>query len=378
MPKLTFSALITLMGLISFVPYSSAASPQPTVQLKTEPPIEKIVPSGQPVKFTLQALDAQGKRLKDAKISLSILTPRKTHWLTTDFPIVEGTQLLELAEIAPTGELEVQQVLPIRGKYQLLVNVTPLKGQEFVPTQQTFTISVPESQDKYRNFVILAVILLLLGLAGGWVIGAKEKTQVGEIAPPKVRLLLSGATLVAIATLLTVNISAELAESHHHQHSSQQGEAAASTAPALQVRWLGDVHATVGQLAEMGVQLNDPNTGQMAKDAVIKVRAIGLEHNETVFAYQGVPDSTGKLTWKQQFFDGAPHKIEVEVAPQANASRQFQPFTRSQDVEVDGIAPPLYIRLISLGYFTGILVLGLLLGLFLKRSRLVPTPKVGF
>lgn len=339
--------------------------------------MEKVLPAEQPVRLTLQAVDDKGKPVQNAKIRWQIFTPAKSPWFSSDFPVVEGTQLLDIEAIAPTGKLQIQQVLPIRGEYRLLVDVKPIDGKEFTPTQQTLTLSVPENPVKYRNFAILAAILLGVGLGGGLVIGGRQTIEPGEIAPIRVRLLLSGATVVAIAALLVVNISAEFAESHahSHHHHSEQDNPAVRPKPELEVRWLGDVHATVGQVAQMAVQPIDPKTGQAATDVVMKVKATQQEHNQTVLVYQGVPDANGKLTWRQQFFDGAAHSVEVEVSPKPGAARQFQPFQVSKEIEVDGVAPPLYVRFITLAYFTGILVLGLLLGLKL-RGRGLPGEQV--
>ncbi|MBW4576692.1 MAG: hypothetical protein KME08_15560 [Aphanothece sp. CMT-3BRIN-NPC111] len=370
MPKLTLSALLGFVGLMGGVSDVLAASSPTTVQLTTEPPIEKVVPADKPVLLTLQAFDDIGKPIQNAKIRWQIFTPAKTPWFTTDFPVVEGTQLLDINAIPPTGKLQLQQVLPIRGKYQLLVDVTPLDGKKFTATQQILTLTVPEKNVKYRNLGILAVILLGVGFGGGWVIGERQLMQPGEVAPSRVRLLLSGVILVAIAVLLVVNISAEFAESHDHEHLSHRDHPDVSPSPALEVKWLGDTQATVGQLAQMGVQLSN-----RAKDAIVKVKATQLEHNETVFVYQGVPDSQGKLMWRQQFFDGAPHKVEVEVSPQPNAARQFSPFQLSKEIEVEAVAPPLYVRFISLAYFTGILVVGLVLGLKLRRDTSLSNTK---
>ena len=55
-----------------------------------------------------------------------LLAPTPTPWFTTDFPIVEGTQIFEIRADAPTGKLQLQQMLPIRGNYQLQVTATPL------------------------------------------------------------------------------------------------------------------------------------------------------------------------------------------------------------------------------------------------------------
>ncbi len=343
---------------------------QPKIQFTTVPPLNQVLPVHQPVTLTMQAVDQHGKPLKNVRIHSAIFTPRKTPWFTTDFPIVEGTQLLDLDAIALNGKLQVQQVLPIRGNYQLIVDVQPLDGKSFKATQQIIQFAVPENPVKYRNFAILAVILLGAGLGGGWVIGGRQNVQPGEIAPQQVRLLLSGGILVAIASLLVVNISAELAESHQHHHQAPHNQAKNQLSLPLNVQWLGDDSTHVGQLAVMGVKLSDPKTGIAVKDVDLKIKAIQLEHDQTVFVYQGLSDVNGKLIWQQQFYDGASHQVEVEVSPKRSAINKFPPFTFSKEIEVEGIAPPLMVRLISLGYFTAILVVGLLLGLWLRGDHI--------
>lgn len=344
---------------------------QPKIEFTTVPPLNQVLPVNQSVTLIMQAVDQDGKPLKNVKIRSAIYTPPKTPWFTTDFPIVEGTQLLDLEAIAPNGKLQFQQVLPIRGNYQLIVDVQPLDGKSFQAKRQIIQLNVPENPVKYRNFAILAVILLCAGLGGGWVIGGRQITQPGEIAPQQVRLLLSGGILVAIASLLVVNISAELAESHQHHHQAPHNQAKNQQSLPLNVTWLGDDSTHVGQLAAMGVQLTDPKTGIAVKDVDLKIKATHIEHDQTVFVYQGLSDVNGKLIWKQQFFDGASHQVKVEVSPKRSAINKFPPFTFFKEIEVEGIAPPLMSRLISLGYFTGIVVVGLLLGLWLRRDRLL-------
>jgi hypothetical protein len=386
MSKFKFAVLISavcLMGVIfhGLVGFSQLPS---GVQLTTEPPLSQVLPFEaeaftplgsnklpSPVRLTLQALDAKSQPLENAKIHLQIFTPAKNLLFTTDFPIVEGTKLLDLEAIAPTGELQIQQMLPIRGRYKLLVNVTPIIANQFSPLQQTLTLDIPENSAKYRNFGILAATLLFVGIVGGLIMGGQQVFQAEEIAPLRVRLLLSGAVVVAIATLLVVNISAEMAESHTHEslpHEHQlQTKNSAVVTSGLKLQLTGDRHATVGQVANLQVQAIDTKTNQPATDVVFSIKTTQLEDNWVAFAYQGIPDPTGKLTWQQQFFDGAPHKLEVEVSPQLNKAAQFQPFQASQEIEVEGVAPPLVVRLISLTYFTSIVVLGLALGLWLRR-----------
>jgi hypothetical protein len=377
MSKFKMAALVSaicLMGVVLYNLVVFSQTPQPVVRLLTEPPISKILPfeaeataPPSPVRLTLQAVDATGQPLENAKIRLQILTPPKNPWFPTDFPIVEGTELLNIEAVAPKGQLQIQQMLPIRGNYQLLVNVTPIVANAFTPIEQTLTLSVPENWVKYRNFGILAVILLAVGLGGGLVLGGQQQIQPGEIAPQRVRLLLSGAIIVAIASLLIINITAEVADSHTHGHHSQTKEPAVLQSQGVEARISGDVQATVGQPAKLAVQVIDTTTGQPATDVMLNIKATQLEDKWVAFAYQGMTDAKGQLTWEQQFFDGAPHKIEVEVSPQPQATRQFPPLRVAKSIEVEGVAPPLQVRLIALAYFTSIIVLGLVIGLKLRR-----------
>ncbi|MBH8561293.1 hypothetical protein I8748_03730 [Nostoc sp. CENA67] len=367
---------IALSILYSLVGVSQ--TPVPKVQLSTNPPLERILPfeaeaekPESPVTLTLQAVDGENKPLKNALIHLTILTPPSNPWLTTDFPIVEGTKLLQMDAIAPDGKLEFQQILPIRGNYQLQVNVSPLVANAFAPYEQTLNLKVRENPVKYKYFAVIAAILLSVGLLGGWIIGGQEELQQGEIAPQSVRLLLSTLTAIAIITLLFINISAEVAEAHGSGHSSNTEAIAPSVQKSqdLEVRIDGDKNATVGKLANLAVQVKDAATGKPINDVVLQVKAIALEHNLTVFTYKGVPDQEGKLTWLEQFFDGSPHKIEVEATPTSGSSRQFSPIKVAQSVEVEGIAPPIYIRLIGLFYFTAIVGIGMGVGLLIQQRR---------
>ncbi|MBD2122071.1 hypothetical protein [Trichocoleus sp. FACHB-262] len=385
MAKIKLVSLLSLLGLLGALSYGAVGRsqlPQPSVKLATEPSTSQLLPfeadaaqPQNPVQMTLQALEATGKPLQNANIHVKLLTPPTNPWLPTDFPIVEGTKLLDLAAIAANGQLQFQQMLPIRGDYQLQVEVTPTVANAFAPFQQTLTLSVAENSIKYRNFAILAVILVAVGFGGGWVIGGKQELQPGEIAPQRVRLLLSGAIVVASAALLVVNISAELSHSHEHSHEHEHGDKAIAALPSslktqgLEVKLLGHHHATVGEPAELVVRAIDVKTGQPATDVVFDIKAKSLEAGWVAFAHQATPNNQGEFAWQQQFFDGAPHQVEVEVTPKPGAARQFSSFKVAQEIEVEGVEPPLRSRLLGLGYFVSILLVGLGLGLWIQQRR---------
>lgn len=389
MSKFKFPALVIGVLLASIVFSWLTVSSQalsPRVILTTEPSIDRILPfeaeastilgSRQPTSPTilkLQALDAKQQPLANSRIRLQILTPPQNIWFTTDFPLVEGTKLLDIEADAPQGKLSIEQTLPIRGKYQLLVNVKPIIPGSFVPFEQNLSLKVSENALKYLYFVVSIAIFLIVGLVGGWVIGTEQKIQPGEIVPERVRLLLSGAIIVAIVTLLFINISAELAHSHFLPHShatevknSSEDYSNSKEFQELKLQLSGDELAKVGEIANLQVEVIDAKTTQPVNDVILQVKTTQMEDNWLAFAYRGTPDATGKLKWQQQFFDGAPHQIEVEVSPQPNGERQFLPFQVRREIEVEAVEPPLIVRLIGLAYFTSPIVVGLLLGMKLR------------
>ncbi|MBW4693434.1 MAG: hypothetical protein KME27_16925 [Lyngbya sp. HA4199-MV5] len=390
MSKIKWLVLVVATCLISVLCYtviSFSQSPQASVSLTTEPSIAQAMPleaeatkylgSGQyhpPVQLKFQARDTTGAPLQKARFHLQILTPVPTPWFTTDFPIVEGTKLLDLTGDAPTGAFQLQQVFPIRGTYQLQVAVMPIVANAFAPIEQTLTLTVPENPLKFRYFPIVLGVLLTIGFGGGWIIGGRQGIQSGEIAPLRVRLLLSGVTVLAIVALLFFDVSAELGQSHAGMAMPEAAPPADTSgliqSQGLKLALTGDDQTAVGQLASFQAKLLDRQTNQPVNDAIFAVKATQLENNWVAFAYQGVPDTTGSLTWQEQLFDGASHKIEVAVSPSPNSSRQFKPFQVTKEIEVEGIAPPIAVRLVGLLYFTGVLVLGLLAGLWLQRRRL--------
>lgn len=383
--------LPTLMGIACFIIVISTAfigvsqSSQPPIQLVTVPPIAQVTPleaeatkylgSGKynsPVQLKLQAKDTAGKPLQNAQFHLQILAPAPTPWFTTDFPIVEGTKLLDIVGNAPTGEFLMQQVFPIRGDYQIKVNVTPTVTNAFTPIEQTLNLTVPENPLKLIYFPVLLAVLLAIGFGGGWIIGGGQHIQFGEVAPRRVRLLLSGVTILAISALLFFNISAELvkAQSGMEVATSAVNNSGVIESQGIKIELTGDKYSTVGQMAAFQAKLTDSQTKQPVSDVLVSIKSTQLENNWVAFGYQGVADSKGLLTWQEQFFDGAPHKVEIEVSPSPTSKRQFQSFQANQEIDVSGIAPPMLVRFIGLFYFTAVLVFGMIAGLLLQQRRL--------
>jgi hypothetical protein len=336
---------------------------QASVQWMMEPCLEKVRPlNHDPVLVTLKTLDSTGKPLKEAKIHLRLFTPPANPWFSTDFPWVEGTTLLDMTQTTASGEVQFQQTFPIRGNYRLQLQVEPLVANSFKPFEQTITWAIAEKAIKYRNYVLLLVLLTFIGFVGGWVIGAEDRLQAGEVAPQRVRILLSSATIIAIAVLLFINLTAEAGSSHTgHAHLSVPENTTSSVPktgqqPMLTAQLKADSHATVGQLSTLTVTVKNPQTQTAIAQQPIRIQTHQLEHQQVIFATQTHTDLNGQFQWQEQFFDGSPHQVTVTLLP--NPPLIDQPLTLKKAIEVEALQPPLFRRLISLGYMVLALTLG--------------------
>jgi hypothetical protein len=375
--------LLLLLGS----PSAFAQETSGRVLLTLDPPVHKLVPfeaeaeqQQSPPRFHLEAQDSQGKALSRVRMQIKMVTPEPNLWISTDFPIVEGTELLSLEVPAAQGVVEFEQMLPIRGTYQVSVKVLPIDDAKATPLiEKVLTVDVPENPVKFRNFAILAGICTLVGAVGGFFIGQprgsteERRSQLG--LPESVRLLLIGLTLTAMAALIFINVSAEF----QGGHSSMAGMANAPpiNAPSMtqaiaqdkeQILNLDGVkEARVGTAESFQAKLTDRRTGQEIPSA-FEVSVINTENNWKLFSI--ATPITNHMRWRQQFFDGSGHRIEVQTPP-----HKKQPtLTAKHSVSVEGVAPPVSVRLKALAYLTGFVALGLfgimgLRGLKLRSSR---------
>ena len=286
---------------------------------------------------------------------------------TSDFPIVEGAQLLELTDITENGQLTVAPVLPIRGKYQMQVEVTPVEASAFSPFTQSLLLAAPENPVKYRNTAILLAILLLTGFVSGWIVGGDQTLQPGEAAPRPARMLLSTASMIAIIVLLVINISAEIVSAQESGgFSGGAPNAVVQQSGGIRAELSGDTFAMVGRMAAQTVTITD-EAGQPVSDVELNIQVLGLEHDELVFFHETTPNENGIFSWREQFFDGAPHQVTVEVTPLEGSNQSFQPIQIGHEIDVAGIAPPLFVRFVSLLYFTAFYAISLAIGFWLHR-----------
>jgi len=343
-----------------------------TIEIQTEPKTVLPFEAEAKVQAPPPTVTFKAKAPLPDKIGIRIDLPSETPWLSTDFPLVEGRTLFEI-ETPPgkDGSWSLRPMFPIRGDYTI---TSELINFAQPTTSDTFKLHVQENPSKYVYFGLLAAFLFLVGLLGGWLIGGKQQMLPGQLAPTRVELLLSGVTLAAIVAMGCLAVSAEM---NIHQHCKESAEnvvpAPGSLSNALySLVFTATINPTVGDLATFTAAVCDNTLHRPTRAIPVEVTVTQLEDNFLVLAFAATTDQAGHVSWKECFFDGAPHKVEISAQTKNGALKA------QEIVTVEAIHPPLSRRLTTLAYMMMFLLVGLTVSFTAKRKRQAssaPSPK---
>lgn len=159
------------------------------VELETHPSPEEIVPDGEMTEMVL-TVRKNGEVAEDVQLSYRLYAPPRTFWFGTDFPIVEGSQLLSGTVQAADGSHAVSMILPIRGTYGLK---TTVRGPDGV-THEELSFSVSENPRDVLNLSVFLVVLLLLGAVAGYFLSGRTSAS----TPPVWGLFVAGIVGVSL------------------------------------------------------------------------------------------------------------------------------------------------------------------------------------
>src|SRR5690606_27507093 len=104
---------------------SAAGAAQLEIQLKTSPPAERLRPFFDPATISVETATADGKPVVNGQVKVTILAPDPGRFFSTDFPLIEGTELLVMSlPVGRQGIAEWKYLFPIRGEYRVVVEAT--------------------------------------------------------------------------------------------------------------------------------------------------------------------------------------------------------------------------------------------------------------
>jgi hypothetical protein len=325
-----------------------------TVQLASTPPLEQIRPDADLATLTLTVL-RHGQPLTHGHLKAQLMAPLRTRFLTTDFPLVEGTPLLRLESDLHASTFAWQYLFPIRGLYSLDVEVSPVPGgPEFRPVRLQQAVRLFENPQEVRHGWLLVLGLFVLGGMAGMVLARSAAARI------TLSCLVLGATLALFGSVLA---PAGVASTSARQASSQaQQVVQGQDGWAVEVQ-AQPVPAVVGHLCRLAVWLT--KDGQVFPEAiVVAVDVSNAEDDQAVFRTQ-VLAGAGQTTQSLQLFDGAPHTATITVRPAGAAYADVTPLTAMLPLEVSTSPPPMAVKLRMMALFLGVLVSGMVVGFFL-------------
>jgi hypothetical protein len=323
-------ASIFFTAIIILCPTSRAE--EFNIYFKTSPPVHYLRPFYDPGSLSLLVTSADGKPVAQGWAEIRIEAPKPGRFFSTDFPLVEGTRLLEMRLPLRRGRAEWKYLFPIRGEYRLQVDVVTAEGKK---ASKVFPLDIREHRSKWYFLGLFTLALFALGVVVGRIF-----TQASPMRKTKVAgcLLLSMSWSVLPATL-----------------------AAQEPAAGQYFGWLEIDPATVGK--PVGVHWRLEGERRVERPAVLLTLTIAhLEKAKTVFSIERLP-SAGEFSMSFQFSDGAEYRVT------AIAELQGRQATRTERyVSVSGVEPPAKAMIRAIGFFLAVIVAGLGVGRWSRRA----------
>lgn len=337
--------LLFLLAVMGFWPSAGRADDAPKVTVAFDPPLSRVLPGHDPVLMTVRLAKGAWEATEPLPIHVRVLTPAAHPLLSTDFPVVEGTVLLDQTFFTRTGEVRTSLVLPIRGTYVVEASVTPEQGKGEAVTTRVEAI-LRENPSKVRNALLLLLGVSIVGALFGFVLGREYKLG---------KLLVQGVLALAVTASAMDNVS----WAHGSQHARNVNSEATAT-PVLGGGphiVLASAQPKVGELTALRISWEGRDGVRTPRDYHLEI--VRLEDGlKVVDAHLAAP--AGVALWQSQLFDGTTYEARVtEGADETTASSPKNRATLVFDVEP--VAPPARAVMKSMALLTGVLAFGMAL-----------------
>ena len=370
--KKSMNLWITSIGwLFLGAGWSLAAKAEGSLALELSPPVETLVPDAGPVTLTVRHLDGEGNPAGPATIRLRIRTPDENPWLSTDFPVVENTLLLDQELVARGGEASVSIVLPIRGTYTVAAEVTSggdhpsvlheATTEKDAPSpnlSHTWQVTLSEHPHKIQRATWLLCGLALVGAVCGLILGREYRLE-------------RKTALSLILGCLSFSFGAETTWAHGgHDHSKPKQVLSEPAAGGLSISLVTPA-PRVGQLSSL--RISWPKSTPVPDELVYDLEVVRLEDGLSV-AQARLAAPSGEVTWQSQLFDGTEYQARVKAVllPAAQVGDQVHQGGRDTgspwatlNFEVEPVAPPAKSVLKGMVLLMGVFCLGMALAFWM-------------
>ena len=326
--SLTRLLILYFFLLLSSSIIATAEATAGQIGLQTFPVLDSVYPLSVPVRIVLANSDADGKTLEGSSFHIRLYAPPPGRFLSTDYPLVEKTLLIEMDLVAAQGTAMWEYVFPIRGVYRLEVAVLNGAGKE---ASAVFPLRIRESKTKLLYLGVFVVFLFLFGV----VVGRLFTT------PNKEGYLKVGLLLVMCALL----VAAVQGDEPRGKTSGKKGPL-----PRLEIS-----PPRVGRPSDIQWRLSEGETERLLPGR-LTLAITHLEKGKRLFFLDKIP-TDGNFNLKFQFTDAAPHRVSSSAEVEG-----WGPVRAENTVAVSSASPPRDVTVWTLLLFLCVLALGLVTG----------------
>jgi hypothetical protein len=323
-------AFVVLVAFVFFGPHSWADDIN--IYFKAAPRLELLYPYSDPATFTLLVTGADGKPVAHGRVAIRLDAPERGRFFSTDFPLVEGSRLLDMSLPLRQGRAEWKYLFPIRGEYRLAVEVTALDEQKAI---KTFALGIREHKQKWLFLGIFSLALFALGVIAGRIFTSSKSGRTREFSACLL-FLLGG--LMSIETALA-------------QETETRG----------QFGWLEIDPAIVGKPSGVRWRLGGEEKTD-GKTVLLTLTIAHLEKGKTVFAVERLPVEK-EFAMSFQFTDGAEYR--VTAIAYVTGGRMLR---TERNIAATGVEPPARAMIPAIGFFLAVIAVGLATGRWSRRA----------
>jgi len=306
------------------------------VGMTTDPPPDQIKPDQDLVETTLSLPPK-------SEYEIIIHTPQSRWWVSTDFPVVEGTQLYHFRGFTEDGKVHFKTMYPIRGEYQIEVSTQGDKHK--------LSLAVNETSSEITNMIIFLGLLFIIGMIGGQIFlrSFRAKTAMATLA-------MMGMLSVLAPTDPAYAHETKPKAPHQIIHWTQsQGDY------SLEVQF-DSAQAIVGKNVDFEIQLKKGGA-LLQTPTIVEIETFHLEDQTTMFKGQ-FTSKTGQMKQTLHYFDGAETKTTLTVKSLDNLN-----LSTGGIVNVEGIAPPTKAKFKVMTLLTLVVLGGMAVDSWKKNDR---------
>jgi hypothetical protein len=307
------------------------------IQLKISPQAERLRPFSDPATLTIRVAKPDGRAVERGWVTIRTEAPKQSWLFSTDFPVVEGSALLEMQLPLMEGKAEWKYLFPIRGVYRITIDAMTPDGSQ---AGRNFQIAIRENEEKWLLLSVLTVCLFASGIVAGRIF---TRTQTNSTVK------LSACLLISVCFLGFLIGRTPAQEKKLTGHEGRLEIDPPTVGKMSHVRW---VLASPGR--------DDKMNGRLM------LTITHMEKGKTVFSVERLPVA-GEFSLQFQFTDGDEYRVAA-LAYLASG----ETLRTGKTVSVTPVEPPMRAMIPALAFFLAVIALGLGVGRWSKLAGAAP------